>query len=647
MKKRIKPVFRINIQLFLYITIAIFYLFSSDVRARIADPDSVQDSTLAEARGDSIQEAQKKAPGEKVPYLKSYNYDIHGKLFDSDNNSDNVVYRFENILHQNYNGLADVFRTVNGFRIFDFFEMGRPRYVSASNLLPHQTGFRVDGLQMNDPINGMYNTRFLPLDIVQSIETDQNASVIHGGTPVLADGVNATTQTIHKEEPYTRMMYREGDYGYTDLDITFAQKINNKVAVQLGGINKDYSGWVGNTDYSGTNYRGTITYQITPELFSRFRFNLNSEKTGMLNFSSFPNYRYLEYRKDYYNDITWLVNKEKGERWHFQTAWSENLRKTRSLSDSLHTRMRYEQIQINADRNWHINGSELYTAFSFYQNQIWGNTFNRKYIDSGLNGMFRLEKSLSPRLVMTPSLETAYLYDNDLLLMPCVELKWGHDALQAGFSASRRSRYPHRNERSYQFETYRGNDKLKSEKLSSLAASMRYQPREDFFMKAEIGFRNIDDEIIFTGSNFRNGGSRSFTWVNGNAEYSFYQFKVGAGGELIAGDLYLTSEQSFWMQAGYQDKWLKDAVTIDAAGSVHWYGNHDRIEYDPWVERFFAISGNEESYLVFSYKVAATVKDVQFFLEMDNPFGKDYSFISGYYEQIRRVRAGLNWVLWD
>lgn len=639
--------FKINIQLFLFISISFLYLFSSDVRAQIADSVSVQDSTMFKARGDTTLEAPKKGPAEKIPYLKSYNYDIHGNLFDIRNTSDNVIFRFENILRQNYNGLADVFRTVNGYRIFDFFDMGRPRYVSASNLLPHQTGFRVDGLLVNDPINGMYNTRFLPLDIVQSLETDPNVSVIHGGNPVLADGINVTTQTIHQEEPYTRMMYREGDYGYTDLDITFAQKLNNKVAVQLGGINKDYSGWTGNTDYNGTNYRGTITYQITPDLFSRFRFHLNSEKTGMFNFSQFSNYRYLEYRKDFYNDLTWLVDKEKGERWHFQTAWSENLRKTRSLSDSLHTRLRYEQIQVNADRNWHINGSEFYAAFSVYQNLIWGNTFNRKYVDSGLNGMFRLEKSLSSEMIITPSLETTYLYDNDLLLMPGVELKWGYDDLQAGLSANRRSRYPNRNERSYQFETYHGNADLNSEKLSTLMASLRYQPREEFYIRAEIGFRNIEDEIIFTGSNFENGSDRSFTWVGGRAEYSFYQFRVGAGGELIAGDLHLTSEQTFWLQAGYQDKWLKDAVTIDAVGNVYWYGNHDRIEYDPWVERFYAIAGNEESYLMFSYKVAATVKDVQFFLEMDNPFGKDYSFISGYYEQFRRVRAGLNWILWD
>jgi hypothetical protein len=632
---------------------------------------SVNDSSLSDS---AAQEISGK-PKQKLE-LKPLWYDIQGNIQNTTDSSKFTIFYYDDILHQNYHGFADVFRNQSMYQVYDFLDMGQPRFIAGFNLLPHQTSFQLDGRNANDPIHGMYNTRFICLDIIQSVETNSYQANPIINQPNIFNGINVTTRTINPDDPYTRIMFRQGDFGYTDLDITFAQKISDNMTLQLGGINKLYD----HNGYKGVNYRGGFSYRISPKMYSRLRFNLNREKLMMYNYGTGFIHHYKEARDDVYNDLTYIVDEDKKEQWHIQAAVSRSERTVKSNSDSFHVCNQYYQAQIGLNRNWNFSRFEIAAGLSGFQYKVWGEAFGTKYVDpgfnspiiincplnqymlispetktgylneyvdSGFNSTLKINYALNQYIVISPEIKTAYLNGFDLNLLPGLEMRWQSGQITARIFALHSNRFPNRTERSYNYLEYRGNNDLTCEKSTSLTASFKYQPSTKFSLFGETGSRVIKDEIVFENNTFKNDKDRSFNYFSANARYQFYKFSILGGGQISDASINISPAKSVWLQGRYHDVWLKGAVIIDAVGSVHWYDQHNKIIYNPIVERFYWTDKKYDSYYLLSYKITATVKDAQLFIEMDNPLSNEYRYISGYYELYRRIRVGLNWVLWD
>ena len=148
-------------------------------------------------------------------------------------------------------------------------------------------------------------------------------------------------------------------------------------------------------------------------------------------------------------------------------------------------------------------------------------------------------------------------------------------------------------------------------------------------------------------TSFYNGPDRNFNYLELNTEYSLYKFSLELTGSLGDVKINLSPKKAFTGQLRYRDAWLKGAVIIDAVGSFHWYDVHNKIYYNPIVERIYWSNSEADGYYYFSFKIAATVKSAQLYMAMDNPMSYDYQYINGYYEFYRRVRFGVNWVLID
>ena len=213
--------------------------------AAIFSADSLQSDSLLT---DSLT-AKKPAAVKQVPVvLNMAAFDTLGIEF----HPFSIVYDFKNNVLTSYTGFADAFRNNASFQIFDFLDIGMPQYVAGLNLLPHQIRLNFNGFEASDPVSGMFNSRFIRLDEVKEIKTSEKYS---GSNEAAAETVSAVTDT-----PLTRIMYREGDFGYSVLDIQFNRKITDRLSIGLSGLNSDYD----NTLFHGVVYSGTIHYQLTP-----------------------------------------------------------------------------------------------------------------------------------------------------------------------------------------------------------------------------------------------------------------------------------------------------------------------------------------------------------------------------------------------
>jgi hypothetical protein len=285
---------------------------------------------------------------------------------------------------------------------------------------------------------------------------------------------------------------------------------------------------------------------------------------------------------------------------------------------------------------------------SFTQNLAWGNYINKRVSDSYFNGFGTFNIAFWEHTRLQSSWQIGYAPDGPLLASGLTGLVYTHDS-RLRFQAQVRldQRRPNFSERYVAYTPYHGNPGLKTERMASYLGRLTYRPFDALQMEAEAGFRNLKNEILFNGLSFANGAERSFFYISARASYAFYVFNISGGGQFSNAEQYLAPRRSAFMQARYHDVWLNGALIMDAIGTINVYDRHNRIVYNPVLERFYPTQETTEDYLFFSYKFIATVKDAQLYMAMDNPMGRQFEIISGYPEHFRRVRFGVNWILWN
>ena len=569
---------------------------------------------------------------------------IRYNLFGTSDSMRHLAFTQTDIIHINYNGFADVFRNKALYQVFDFIEMGQPRYVSALHLMPHQTAMFYEGHLLNDPLSGLYNTRFLALDAVETVEGSAFANGLSTNGQSLLNGINVNGRFQNPESPYSRLMFRQGDFGFTELDIQFARKMNDQLSIQLSGINK-YNDL---NNHHGVNYRGTINYQFSPMISSRTTYKINDEELSIFNYDSLSSFAYKERRDELLHDLTWYCNSQKTERWHLKAGFTGNRRSNTQAEDSIKVKYRFERMQFSVDRNLKTGSMDWLAGMSLFQNQVWGNALSKDFTDSGADGFISLNYPMFNAFYLKPVLRWQYLYGESTFFTPSLNLSYNYKSgINLNAIYRQDIRRPNRNELSFSYASYRGNNQLKAERMNSLIASAEMKLLDKIQFSMESGYRKIENEIVFSNPTFYNDEERSFAYFSIKTQWQAKLFNLSLGGQASNAEILLAPKNSFWLRAGYHDMWLNGALTIDASGTMYGYNSNNTIHYNPVVERFYWTSDQTNPYLLFSYKIVVTVKDAQLYVAMDNPLSTEYEIISGYPEFYRRVRFGFNWVFLD
>ncbi len=611
--------------LFSFITLL---LFSMSLFAQQADSSAVAPDSLKT-------EFRQKPKPKPVFVMEPVQYNLAA----TGDSVQTAVYRYEDNIHIAYNGFADAFRNEALFHVFDFLEMGEPRYVSALHLLPGQTNVYYEGHLQNDPISGLYNTRFLSLDALKSVEASPFQNISGNGF----DNVNVKGRLQNPEKPYTRLMFRQGDFGFTDLDIQFARQLNKHTSLQLGGINKlnDIN------RYHGVIYRTALNWQPTPNIFSRTVYRANREHMYLPSVYPLDRRWHKEERDELFQDLTWYTDSTKQERWHFKAGVSGTKRKNASAADSFKVKYRFLRAEFSVDRNLKTGPLEWLVGLSAWQNRVWGSALSKDFTDSGMEGFLSARMHFLKSVYVQPVLRWNSLYGANAFLTSAVTAGYDGSGVKLNAQYRKERRRPNRSELSFAYAPYFGNRFLKEERMQSLIASAEVLFSPNFKLSAEAGSRNLENEIVFDKPTFRNSAGRAFTYFSAKASWRSAKFRVASGGQISNGTRLLAPPKSAWLSAGWHSVWLKGALIIDAMGSVNLYDRRNNVSFDPLTEHFYRDGTQSDGRLFFSYKLVATVRDAQLYMAMDNPLGSEYQIISGYPELYRRVRFGFNWDLWN
>jgi hypothetical protein len=580
---------------------------------------------------------------------KLYWYDIDNHLHTAGDSSRKMIYYHTEEKALIYTDMSDLFSENTLWYSYNLGENGRPAYISAINRYPHQTQFFYNAIPMNESIHGMFNTQFLSVNNTYMVESDLLSSFENGAK------LNMTSHSRHTIAAWSRILYKEGTYyGFSDLDIGFVKPITQNLAFNLGGFNKTYDGSSTDNYHQGSNYRGEVTWQYHPNLYMRGQFFLNRSQVGMtpaIRELDIQLPRHSESRNDYFIDITWLPDDSSHQRLHVTSFYTYTDRKFYDKASDYKIKNYYRRYGLGANYNFIFDRADLLVGGTIQIPAGWGSAMAEpyfRYYATCINAYSALTLPVTRLIEMKPSLRLNYQKDEVIHWSPALQVDFNvHKDHLIRLSAASYPRFPYLNERFFLKDSLSGNPDLIPERHHAFLSAYTYRPIWRSYIKIQAGYHQIQNEINYQKFTFNNNENRDFIFIGPEAGFSFWKFSFRMGGHQLIADKKITAKNSIWGRAHYHDLWLKGAVIMDAYGTVNYFGEHAKLMYEPRMDRFYTADGTLPSYVLFNWKVVATVKDAQIFVEMKNALSEQYQVIYGYYEYYWKFHFGVNWIFWD
>jgi hypothetical protein len=552
-----------------------------------------------------------------------------------------------------YVNLTDMFRENALWFYFDLKENGRPAYMAPVNLFPHQTAVFYNGSYMNNPVHGMYNLQFLSVPNSKSIEVHHGRGGMqtHGWTG--GSRLQVTPDSRYSQEPWTRILYKQGVFGFSMLDISFVKSFSDKFTLQLGGFNNLYDGTLLTAAFQGTNFRAEANWLPSPELYIKVHAFLDRHKIGLAQYEVLNELvRPLldESRDDYFVDITWFSDQEHRNRFHFQFFVNTYLRELWDENNA-DFYMRYEHARYGTDINYNLDvgifkiiagGGALYT-------RVWGSPFTKTYYPHSGNVYASAEVPLGNAVKIhagvNAPIQKDYTPEPNIFVDLHTKIA---EKYSLNFGFSRSTRLPNAGERFFDFDTLFGNQNLEPEVHTRLEAMFKMKVTDNWSMQLDGGLHRVSHEIIWKDPQYMNASSnRDFVFTGVATGVAFWKFDTRIGGQYSFADVNVAPRSSAWGKIHFHDVWLNGALILDLYGWAHFYDEHNDLFFDPRLDRFYVGENLTESYYVLNWKAVATIQEARVFFEMDNALSADYEVIQGYQERYYRWRFGIDWILWD
>ncbi|MCK4559384.1 MAG: TonB-dependent receptor [Calditrichia bacterium] len=632
------------------VTILVFILFFSIIVH--AQEEISQEKKQRREKGEQESTAPQDTSDLIPVESKLYWYDIYNNLSIKTDSSNYEIHRLADEKKLIYTDMSDIFRSQPLWFDFDLIEAGRPAYISLINTYPHQTPLFFGGALMNDQLQGVYNTQFIPLNYIQFAEVDYAAGSLQNYALWSGSKISITPHSVQTQRPWTKIVYKQGGYGYSDVDIHFEIPFSSTFAVQLGGKNSGFDGAIQSSGYDGQNYRAEITWQFSPQWYFRGQIFLNRIKVGLASLDQDQEFAVpatRENRDDYFLDVTWIQDDSLRQRLHILFYYSNYSRKFKDNFTTYTFETFSERFGFDANYNFVMGRSELLIGASTMLPKIYGDPFKKEVTIPALNTYGKLNIPLSEFLTFRAALQLSFVKDYDLQILPAL----GTDLIFSknqyfSFDLTNGERLPNVTERFFDIDTLYGNQNLKPETYSTIGGRYYYLEKDEWHLKIDAGYHRIENEIVWKDSTFSNRrDSRDFIFCGLEGYLKVWWLDFTLAGQYTFADVNLTPKSSVWGQAHFNWVLLNGALIFDAFGTFTWYDKHQDIKYQPRIDRYYTGLGETDAFVTLSWKLVATIQSARIFLEMDNALEEYYEIVSGYPDFYRRLRLGVNWTLWD
>ena len=162
----------------------------------------------------------------------------------------------------NYQGLGDILSRIPGILVRDLGAVGQwsSCRIQGSNL--NQVLILLDGRPLSDPWSGIHNLSLIPVEMIKRIEIFPSINPF-GFNPI-GGVVNIVSKKNPSKRPYTKIVYRSGGNNFSNLDVTFGEKLTRNLEIFSGALLEKYGEYLPDEKYNGQKIRSKIIYSLSP-----------------------------------------------------------------------------------------------------------------------------------------------------------------------------------------------------------------------------------------------------------------------------------------------------------------------------------------------------------------------------------------------
>ncbi len=567
---------------------------------------------------------------------------LRAQKSDSLNVSDSLfytraAYQYNEIERRPFFDSADLLRTHTDYNRLHFAEPGRPVFMAVSNFWPRQSGVYLNRLPLNESVTGLFNMGDVTPDVLSRVgsgaQTD-STSPDHE--------IELFFRNKRSDEPYTRMNYYEGDFGLGNFNAYFSRRYGKRLNVQLAGQNMGYDGWASRLFSERFSYHARFDYEVDSLKTISFFYNLSKNKSQMRNTGRYDDYSFKTSFTRYH--VRYDNTGPGGFQLDF--AWSPEGRRLSSNVDTFAVSVYSQRFMARFSKplfwaghqfrfttlfnNARYRGTRLKNGF---YNQIEVALENTRPLGTRLNWSNYIKLKGRERRQIRPAFFSV--------------LNWRSGSQQAFLRLSQKYRFPLPGEQYFKTATF-ASPRLEDERIREARASYIIFPAANWMVEGQAALYELNNEIRYDSLAFYNGPSRSWSELSVSSRGRLGWFYLEAAYRRQWADLNIQPRDRWNAQISYHDGWFADRMIFDLTLGYYGYKGLSGIYFQPLFQRFYSDGITDETTVhLFYFKGVLRVSDVQFYMETDNIASFDYSVVRGYTEQLRRVRFGVNWELFN
>ncbi len=167
---------------------------------------------------------------------------------------------------QNYRYIGDVIPMQSGFFIRDFGSSGFIPDLTINGIDGRSIAYMSDGIQLNDPLSGLFNPYLYPTENIEHIEVIQGTRSFLYGLNSTGGTINFLSKSKKALKPFSRIRYSESGYGFSIVDGLVSQDIIRGLNVTTGVQHTVYGERYPNENYDSWNARVKARYNISSDL---------------------------------------------------------------------------------------------------------------------------------------------------------------------------------------------------------------------------------------------------------------------------------------------------------------------------------------------------------------------------------------------
>jgi len=169
---------------------------------------------------------------------------------------------------RNYRYLGDILATLPGLWVRDLGATGQWASFRMAGSDENQPLVLLDGRPLMNPWTGICDLNLIPVEMIRQIDVYPSQNPF--GFSAIGGLINIITRDVPSNRPYSKFVYRTGDHNFSDLDITYGQKISSRFEILSGALLQKYGENLPDKKFKGQQIRSKIRVTLSRSIGLRY-----------------------------------------------------------------------------------------------------------------------------------------------------------------------------------------------------------------------------------------------------------------------------------------------------------------------------------------------------------------------------------------